>query len=69
MNAFKLFDADAKGTLHRDVEILTAQGNPAERLTDQQFNQVLEGAPIDNKGNMDYATFVRIIKRGKQDDE
>ncbi|CAF1127676.1 unnamed protein product, partial [Brachionus calyciflorus] len=64
-------DSDAKGTIHRDLlrEILTAQGNPSERLTDQEFSQVLDGAPGDNKGNMDYANFTRIIKRGKQDDE
>ena len=35
----------------------------------QQFNQVLEGAPLDQKGNLDYSAFTRIIKRGKQDDE
>ncbi|RMZ94700.1 hypothetical protein BpHYR1_011513, partial [Brachionus plicatilis] len=39
-------------------EVLVHQGKPDERLTDQEFNQVLEGAPMDNKGNMDYASFV-----------
>jgi hypothetical protein len=34
-----------------------------------KFNQVLEGAPVDPKGNLDYTAFTRIIKRGKQDDE
>ena len=71
MNAFKLFDRDNKGLMHKDMmrELLTASGKPDERLTDTEFNQVLEGAPIDNKGNLDYAAFTKIIKRGKQDDE
>jgi Ca2+-binding EF-hand superfamily protein len=71
LNAFKLFDTDGKGLIARDIlrEILTSQGKPDERLNDQEFNQVLEGAPLDPKGNLDYATFTRIIKRGKQDDE
>ena len=34
-----------------------------------QFNKAIEGAPLDQKGNLDYTTFTRIIKRGKQDDE
>jgi Ca2+-binding EF-hand superfamily protein len=49
--------------------ILTGEGKKDERLSDAEFNQVLEGAPIDNKGNLDYTAFTRIIKRGKQDDE
>jgi Ca2+-binding EF-hand superfamily protein len=71
MNAFKLFDPENKGVLHKDTlrEYLTAQGKPDERLSDAEFNQVLEGAPLDPKGNLDYTTFTRIIKRGKQDDE
>jgi len=71
LNAFKLFDVDGKGTLHKDKlrETLVHEGRKDERLTDQEFNQMLEGAPIDNKGNLDYAAFTKIIKRGKQDDE
>jgi len=71
LNAFKMFDKDNKGLITRDTfrELLTAQGVPTERLTDQEFNQVLEGAPMDQKGNLDYVAFTKIIKRGKQDDE
>lgn len=71
MNAFKLFDTESKGTVHKDGlrDILVNQGKPDERLSDSEFNQVLEGAPLDNKGNLDYSAFTRIIKRGKQDDE
>jgi Ca2+-binding EF-hand superfamily protein len=71
MNAFKLFDPANAGFIHKDAlrEILTGEGKKDERLDEKEFNQVLEGAPIDNKGNLDYTTFTRIIKRGKQDDE
>jgi len=70
-NAFKLFDPQNQGFLTKDTfrESLTAIGKPDERLTDAEFNKVLEGAPVDNKGNLDYTAFTRIIKRGKQDDE
>jgi hypothetical protein len=33
-----------------------------------QFSQMLEGAPVDPKGNLDYAAFTRQIKRGKEDE-
>lgn len=30
---------------------------------------MLEGAPIDAKGLLDYAAFTKLIKRGKDEDE
>jgi len=33
-----------------------------------QFSQMLDGAPLDPKGNLDYAAFTRQIKRGKEDE-
>ncbi len=33
-----------------------------------KFAQVLEGAPVKD-GNVDYNAFVRLIKRGKADEE
>jgi len=70
INAFKLFDPENKGIIHKDAlrELLCQMGRPDERLSDLEFNQVLEGAPLD-KGNLDYTAFTKIIKRGKQDDE
>jgi Ca2+-binding EF-hand superfamily protein len=69
-NAFKIFDAEAKGSIHREAlrEILTQTGRKEERLNDQEFNQMLDGAPLDPKGNLDYVAFTRIIKRGKEDE-
>jgi Ca2+-binding EF-hand superfamily protein len=37
-------------------------------LTDMEFSQMLDGAPLDPKGNLDYAAFTRQIKRGKEDE-
>ena len=33
-----------------------------------QFSQMLDGAPVDPKGNLDYAAFTRQIKRVKEDE-
>ncbi|CAF4898913.1 unnamed protein product, partial [Rotaria socialis] len=44
-------------------ELLTAVGKPNERLSDVEFNQMLEGAPVDGKGLLDYAAFTKLIKR------
>jgi hypothetical protein len=30
---------------------------------------MLEGAPVDGKGLLDYAAFTKLIKRGKEEDE
>ncbi|CAF0809487.1 unnamed protein product [Adineta ricciae] len=71
MNAFKTFDDEGKGNLNRDNlrELLTAMGKPTERLSDVEFTQMLEGAPVDTKGLLDYAAFTKLIKRGKEEDE
>ncbi|CAF2532559.1 unnamed protein product [Rotaria sp. Silwood2] len=70
MTAFKTFDEDTRGFLYRDVlqEQLTSMGKPNERLSNVEFNQMLEGAPLDAKGLLDYAAFTKLIKRGKEDD-
>ncbi|CAF2899438.1 unnamed protein product [Rotaria sp. Silwood2] len=70
MHAFKTFDEEGKGFLNRDSirELLIAEGHPNERLTDIEFNQMLEGAPVDAKGQLDYAAFTKQIKRGKEDE-
>jgi Ca2+-binding EF-hand superfamily protein len=40
MNAFKLFDKEAKGVVHKDSlrDILVNQGKPEERLSDSEVN-------------------------------
>jgi len=70
VNAFKVFDAENKGSIHREAlrDILCATGKKDERLNEQEFNQMLEGAPLDPKGNLDYTAFTRLVKRGKEDE-
>ncbi|KAI0983602.1 hypothetical protein GJ496_007931 [Pomphorhynchus laevis] len=71
LNAFKLLDEDGSGFLNtKDLrQILTSEGRNEERLTEVEFSQMLEGAPVDHKGMLDYENFARLIKRGKQEDE
>ena len=42
MNAFKLFDYDAKGTVHKESlrDILVNQGKPDERLSDSEVRKL-----------------------------
>jgi len=70
LNAFKNFDHEGTGNINQKGlrEILTAEGRPEDRLTDMEFSQMLDGAPLDPKGNLDYAVFTRQIKRGKEDE-
>ncbi|CAF0944292.1 unnamed protein product, partial [Didymodactylos carnosus] len=70
LNAFKNFDHEGTGNINQKGlrEILTAEGRPEDRLTDMEFSQMLDGAPMDPKGNLDYAAFTRQIKRGKEDE-
>ena len=46
--------------------MLTASGRPADRLTAAEFTACFDGAPVNN-GNIDYAAFTRIVKRGKEE--
>lgn len=66
LNAFKLFDMSNCGSISKDElkEMLCANGRPSDRLTESEFNQSLEGAPIDS-GKVDYAGFTGLIKNGK----
>ncbi|CAF4001022.1 unnamed protein product [Rotaria magnacalcarata] len=70
LNAWKNFDKEGTGFINQKNlrEVLTSEGRPDDRLTDMEFSQMLDGAPIDPKGNLDYAAFTRQIKRGKEDE-
>lgn len=70
LNAWKNFDKEGTGQINTKSlrEVLTGEGRPEDRLTDIEFSQMLEGAPVDPKGNLDYAAFTRQIKRGKEDE-
>jgi Ca2+-binding EF-hand superfamily protein len=70
LNAWKNFDPEGHGHINQKSlrEVLTGEGRPEDRLSDMEFSQMLDGAPIDPKGNLDYAAFTRQIKRGKEDE-
>ena len=70
LNAWKNFDQEGTGFINikQFREVLTGEGRKEDRMTDVEFAQMLEGAPVDPKGNLDYAAFTRQIKRGKEDE-
>lgn len=46
-------------------ELLTTMG---DRLTDEEVDLMLRGAPVDSSGMFDYNAFTRILKHGTKDD-
>lgn len=46
-------------------ELLTTMG---DRLTDEEVDLMLRGAPVDSHGMFDYVAFTRILKHGTKDD-
>lgn len=54
------------GFIHEDHlrELLTTMG---DRFTDEEVDELFREAPIDKKGNFNYAEFTRILKHGAKD--
>ncbi|TNN32604.1 Myosin regulatory light polypeptide 9 [Liparis tanakae] len=52
--------------LHEDHlrELLTTMG---DRFSDEEVDELFREAPIDGKGNFNYAEFTRILKHGAKD--
>ncbi|KAL7674081.1 hypothetical protein ACOME3_000360 [Neoechinorhynchus agilis] len=69
-NAFKMYDPKEKGIISTKElkEILTEHGREKNRLTQSQFTQLLEGAPVNAKGELDYVEFARLITKGAADE-
>ncbi|KAF6714864.1 Myosin regulatory light polypeptide 9 [Oryzias melastigma] len=65
-NAFACFDEEGSGVIHEDHlrELLTTMG---DRFTDEEVDELFREAPIDKKGNFNYAEFTRILKHGAKD--
>ncbi|MGH0181070.1 UNVERIFIED_CONTAM: hypothetical protein FKN15_005757 [Acipenser sinensis] len=63
---FGLVAAAVHGVLHEDHlrELLTTMG---DRFTDDEVDEMFREAPIDKKGNFNYAEFTRILKHGAKD--
>lgn len=58
--------ASIQGVIHEDHlrELLTTMG---DRFTDEEVDELFREAPIDKKGNFNYAEFTRILKHGAKD--
>lgn len=65
-NAFACFDDNNSGKLNEEYlrELLMTTG---DRYTEDQVDELLREAPIDNNGDFDYIEFVKILKNGKVD--
>jgi len=68
-NAFACFDDEGTGKLDADYlrELLTTMG---DRFTEEQVDELLKGAPLDEKTNeFDYKEFTKILKHGAKENE
>uniref|UniRef100_A0A8C4NLY4 Myosin, light chain 9a, regulatory n=1 Tax=Eptatretus burgeri TaxID=7764 RepID=A0A8C4NLY4_EPTBU len=65
-NAFACFDEDGTGQINEDHfrELMTTMG---DRFSDEQVDQLLHGAPINSKGDINYMEFSRLLKRGARE--
>ncbi|KAG8010415.1 Myosin light chain 5 [Nibea albiflora] len=53
LNAFKLFDPDAKGFVHKD-ELQKLLMTQADKFTAEEVKQMFQSSNIDAAGNLDY---------------
>ncbi|XP_076020222.1 myosin light chain 5-like isoform X1 [Genypterus blacodes] len=68
LNAFKLFDPDAKGFVHRD-ELQNLLMTQADRFTSEEVKQMFQSSNIDATGNLDYKSLCYIITHGEEQEE
>uniref|UniRef100_A0A8C6TYB1 Myosin, light chain 2a, regulatory, cardiac, slow n=1 Tax=Neogobius melanostomus TaxID=47308 RepID=A0A8C6TYB1_9GOBI len=69
LNAFKVFDPEAKGVLRKDyvTQMLTTQ---ADRFSSEEVSsQMFAAFPPDVAGNLDYKNLVHIITHGEEKDQ
>ncbi|KAF0031839.1 hypothetical protein F2P81_016394 [Scophthalmus maximus] len=59
LNAFRLFDPDARGFVHRDDGVRVSL----------QVKQMFQSSNIDAAGNLDYKSLCYIITHGEEQDE
>jgi len=66
-NAFACFDEEGTGLIHEDRlrELLMTMG---DRFSEDEVDDMLRGAPIDEKGNFNYVEFTRILKHGTKEE-
>ncbi|XP_041053199.1 myosin light chain 5-like isoform X2 [Carcharodon carcharias] len=68
VNAFKLFDPDAKGHISKD-ELRHMLMTQADKFTAAEADQMFQSSPIDPAGNLDYKSLCYIITHGEEKEE
>ncbi|GCC35949.1 hypothetical protein chiPu_0014439 [Chiloscyllium punctatum] len=67
LNAFKIFDPEAKGHIKADYikQMLTTQ---ADRFNEEECEQMFTAFPPDVAGNLDYKNLCYVITHGEEKD-
>ncbi|XP_071402500.1 myosin light chain 5-like isoform X1 [Centroberyx affinis] len=68
LNAFKMFDPDAKGFVHKD-ELQKLLMTQADKFTSEEVKQMFKSSNIDPAGNLDYKSLCYIITHGEEQEE
>ncbi|KAG8130377.1 putative Myosin light chain protein [Naja naja] len=65
LNAFKMFDPDAKGNINKDYmkRLMMSQG---DKFTAEEIDQMFQSSPIDSAGNLDYKALCYTITHGDE---
>ncbi|CAL8237836.1 unnamed protein product, partial [Merluccius merluccius] len=68
LNAFKMFDPDSKGFIHKDElqELLMKQ---ADKFSAEEIKQMFQSSNIDTTGQLDYKSLCYIITHGEEQEE
>ncbi|XP_044537734.1 myosin light chain 5 [Gracilinanus agilis] len=68
LNAFKMLDPDAKGSINKDYikRLLMSQ---ADKMTAEEVDQMFQFASIDAAGNLDYKALSYVITHGEEKEE
>ncbi|XP_041054124.1 myosin regulatory light chain 2B, cardiac muscle isoform-like [Carcharodon carcharias] len=68
LNAFKIFDPDAKGHIKADY-IKTMLMTQADRFNEEECEQMFSAFPPDVSGNLDYKNLCYVITHGEEKDQ
>lgn len=68
LNAFKMFDRDAKGFIHKD-ELQTLLMTQADKFSQEEVNQMFQSSKVDSAGNLEYKSLCYIITHGEEHEE
>ncbi|XP_006013005.1 myosin light chain 5 isoform X1 [Latimeria chalumnae] len=68
LNAFKMFDPEAKGHISKD-EIKRILMTQADKFTTEEVEQMFKSSPIDSAGHLDYKSLCYTITHGEEKEE